>query len=77
MNQVLRWSFSEDADTQRIYFVGDAKTADLFKKCIHNLENNPIIASGKNKFAESDTFMNIIKMMTFKQGDWLAGLTML
>ena len=76
-NEQGHWSLSEDADTQRAYFVGDAKTADLFEKCIYNLENNPIITSDKDKFSELDTFVNVMKQMTAKPGDWHVGLTML
>ena len=72
-----QWSLADDADTRRVYFVGDAKTADLFEKCIHNLENNPTIASDQDKFAELDTFVNTMKKMIVKPGDWHAGLTML
>ena len=38
-NQFLQWTVGQYVDARRIYFVGDAKTADLFEKC-SNLQNN-------------------------------------
>jgi hypothetical protein len=41
------------------------------------LENNPSIASDKDKFAEFDTFVTATKKMTVNQGLWHARLAML
>ena len=60
-----------------MYFVGDAKTADLFEKCLFNLMNNPVFSVDQEKFVELDTFVNTMKRLHVKPGDWYAGLTML
>ena len=39
-----KWALKKYADARRVYFVGDAKTADLFEKCIFNLMNNPVFS---------------------------------
>ena len=44
----LCWMIHMDA--WRVYFVGDAKTLDLFEKCTHNLENNPTIPTDEDFF---------------------------
>ena len=62
--------------TTSLFCVG-GKTADLFEKCTHNLENNPTITSDKKKFSELDTFVNAMKKMTVKPGECHIGLTML
>ena len=72
-----QWYLSDHADARRVYFVGDEKTASLFEKCIHNLENNPAVSTDADKFAELDMLVNTMKKMIVKPGDWHAGLTML
>ena len=72
-----QWYLSDHADARRVYFVGDEKTASLFEKCIHNLENNPAVSTDADKFAEVDMLVNTTKKMIVKPGDWHAGLTML
>ena len=36
-----KWEIEAYPNARRVYFVGDAKTADLFEKCLYNLVNNP------------------------------------
>jgi hypothetical protein len=64
-------------DSRRIYMVGDAKTADLLEKCLHNLTHNPVVSADKDKLEELDTFVNALERLHVKPGDWHAGLTML
>ena len=57
--------------------VGDAKTADLLEKCMHNLTHNPGVSLDKDKLEELGTFVNTLERLYVKLGDWHAGLTML
>ena len=75
-NQIAQWAVEKYADSRRIYFVGDAKTADLFEKCLYNLQNNPNFSEDREKFEELDTFVNTMKRLYVRPGDWHAGLTM-
>ena len=65
-------------DMRRIYMVRDAKTTDLLEKCLHNLTHNPVVSVDKKELEELDTFfVNALKRLHVKQGDWHAGLTVL
>ena len=50
-----KWVPGPYADERRVYLIGDAKTADLFEKCVFNLKNNTEFSADNEKFEQLDT----------------------